>query len=229
MSRKLILRIVASLAVAATLGSTAADARGFGGGSFGGGRVASASFAGRGATSSVGRGSGGSVGLVPILNPGRGNNPGGGNPGGGPIRPIFPPGGGGPIHPILPPGGGHWVHWHHHHWIWRDGIWVDLGLDDVADAPLEEAPGPCTCLTKTYTQDGLVVFADVCTKEAASARVDGSAAAATPVPPAPGKSSDATPVPPADTTDVSKAPTSQNYAGRTFQDFLAANQQAAKN
>ena len=26
-------------------------------------------------------------------------------------------------------------------------------------------PGPCTCLTKTYTQDGLVVFADLCTKE----------------------------------------------------------------
>ena len=29
--------------------------------------------------------------------------------------------------------------------------------------------GPCTCLTKTYTPDGLVMFADVCTKEAASA------------------------------------------------------------
>ena len=41
--------------------------------------------------------------------------------------------------------------------------------------------GPCTCLTKTYTQEGLVVFADVCTKEAASARVDG--ADVTPPPP----------------------------------------------
>ena len=165
------------------------------------------------------RGNGGKGGntLVPILNPGRGNNPGNpGNPGN-------------PIHPIFPPGGGHWVHWHHHHWIWRDGIWVDLGLDDVADAPADEAPGPCNCLTKTYTQDGLVVFADICTKEAASARVDGAAADATPVPPVPGKSSDATPVAPADPTDVSKAPTSQNFAGRTFQDFLAANQQAAKN
>jgi hypothetical protein len=30
-----------------------------------------------------------------------------------------------------------------------------------------------TCLTKTYTQDGLVVFVDVCTKEAASAPVGG--------------------------------------------------------
>ena len=35
-------------------------------------------------------------------------------------------------------------------------------------------PGPCTCLTKTYTQDGLVVFADLCTKESASAPVGGT-------------------------------------------------------
>ena len=31
------------------------------------------------------------------------------------------------------------------------------------------APRPCTCLTKEYTQDGLVVFQDLCTKEVASA------------------------------------------------------------
>jgi hypothetical protein len=81
-----------------------------------------------------------------------------------------------------------------------------------------------TCLTKTYTQEGLVVFADVCTKEAASAPVDGTDAP-------PVKSSEVTPAPtpPNATPDVSQAPTSNNYAGKTFQDFLAANAQAQKN
>jgi hypothetical protein len=65
------------------------------------------------------------------------------------------------------------------------------------------------------------VFADVCTKEAASARVDGNTSDATPAPtpskaPVDNKASDAT-----------QAPTSSNYAGRTFKDFLAANAQAA--
>jgi hypothetical protein len=32
-------------------------------------------------------------------------------------------------------------------------------------------PRPCTCLTKEYTPDNLVVFKDVCTKEVASAPV----------------------------------------------------------
>jgi hypothetical protein len=41
-----------------------------------------------------------------------------------------------------------------------------------AVAPLAAAPAPrCTCLTKEYTQDGLVVFQDVCTKEVASAPI----------------------------------------------------------
>jgi hypothetical protein len=79
-----------------------------------------------------------------------------------------------------------------------------------------------------------VVFADVCTKEAASARVDGSAADATPLLPAQPKASDATPAtpgPPADSkaAAASQAPTSTNYAGRTYQDFLAATQAAQKN
>ena len=97
---------------------------------------------------------------------------------------------------------------------------------EVPVAPVS-APGPCTCLTKTYTPDGLVVFADVCTKEAASARVDGSSAAATPAPAIDRKAADATPVPAAAGPDASQAPTSPNYAGRTYQDYLAANQQAA--
>ena len=36
---------------------------------------------------------------------------------------------------------------------------------------LAAAAPRCTCLTKEYTQDGLVVFKDVCTKEVASAPI----------------------------------------------------------
>jgi hypothetical protein len=39
-------------------------------------------------------------------------------------------------------------------------------------APVAE--GLCTCLTKGYTPDGLVVFKDLCTKEMASAPVNGA-------------------------------------------------------
>src|SRR5476649_2835610 len=38
--------------------------------------------------------------------------------------------------------------------------------------------GPCTCLTKEYTPEGVVVFKDLCTKEMASAAVDGGPAKA---------------------------------------------------
>ena len=83
-----------------------------------------------------------------------------------------------------------------------------------------------------------MVFADVCTKEAASARVDG--ANITPLPP---KSSDAAPTVPnpqlgqsdaeasgnaSSAASVSQVPTSTNYAGKTYQDFLAATAQAQK-
>jgi len=113
----------------------------------------------------------------------------------------------------------------------RDGRWIDVdpvdgGLPDAE--PVSAAtpgPGPCTCLTKTYTQDGLVVFADVCTKEAASARVGGASSDATPVPPANTQSNNAAPVAPA--ADATQAPTTPNYAGMTYQDYLAANSQAA--
>jgi hypothetical protein len=33
-------------------------------------------------------------------------------------------------------------------------------------------PGPCTCLTKQYTDDGSVLFSDICTKEQALATPD---------------------------------------------------------
>ena len=124
---------------------------------------------------------------------------------------------------------GRWAFHGHGHWIFRGGRWIviDPVVGDVADvAPVSVAsPGPCTCLTKTYTQDGLVVFADVCTKEAASAPVGGASSDATPVPPANDKSSDAAPVAPA--ADATQAPTTPNYAGLTYQDFLKANGQAA--
>jgi hypothetical protein len=103
-------------------------------------------------------------------------------------------------------------------------------VDDESYDAVAATPGPCTCLTKTYTQDGLVVFADVCTNEAASARVDGTAADITPLPTPEPKASDATPLPPADSkvAAASQAPTSTNYAGRTYKDFLAASQAAAQ-
>ena len=141
--------------------------------------------------------------------------------GGLPLHPIFPPG-----HPGFPGHPGWWWHHHYGHWFFRDGRWIVIDDVGVADAPAGLPPGPCTCLTKTYTPDGLVVFADVCTSEAASARVDGGPAAdAIPVTPAP-----SAPTPPVDgkTSDATQAPTSPNYAGRTYQDYLAANPQTAQ-
>jgi hypothetical protein len=192
MSRKLTLTLAfatAATIAAASLGSSTADARGFGGG-FGGGRFASGGFRG-GHIASSGRT------LTPILNPGRTGNP------------RFPRW---PGHP-----GHNWTYHPHGHLVFRGGRWItiDEAVDDVPATPVS---GPCTCLTKTYTEDGLVVFADVCTKEAASARVDDSEDTEKPA----DKSSDATEDQPA----VAAAPTSQNYAGRTYQDYLATNGKA---
>jgi hypothetical protein len=198
MSRKIILSLAAAATVAvATLTSYSADARGFGGGGFGGGR----SFGGGGARLASFTGHGGRT-LTPIFprRPGR------------PIIPIVPVHPIIPVHPILPPIA---FHDHHHHWVLRDGRWVVI--EDVVDeAPAVAAePGPCTCLTKTYTPSGLVVFADVCTKESASASVD-SSADATQLPTSPVA---ATAVP------MTAVPTVPNYAGRTYEDYLAANPQ----
>jgi hypothetical protein len=106
------------------------------------------------------------------------------------------------------------LHEHHRHWAFRNGIWIEVD-EDVADAVEAAAPGPCTCLTKTYTPAGLVVFADICTKEAASAPVDNTAdatqAPTTPPPAAQAPAATATP---------------SNFGGRTYQDYLAANPQA---
>jgi hypothetical protein len=120
-----------------------------------------------------------------------------------------------PIHPI-------WVFHHrdhlHRHWVFRGGRWIDVEVDGVAVQTPVAAPAPCTCLTKTYTPSGLVVFADVCTKESASAPAGGSADATQ----VPTTSVAATAIP------MSAVPTSPDYAGRTYEDYLAANPQAAK-
>jgi hypothetical protein len=209
MSRTIILSLATAATIAmASLASSAADARGFGGGGLGGG---GRSFSGGSHFSSGNHFASRSVGRshVAALNNGRGGRTG---------------------HPGHP---GHWTHWHKHHWKFRDGVWIDIdgGVDDDSyDASVAATPGPCTCLTKTYTQDGLVVFADVCTNEAASARVDGTAADITPLPTPEPKASNVTPLPPADSkaAAASQAPTSTNYAGRTYKDFLAVTQAAAQ-
>ena len=56
-------------------------------------------------------------------------------------------------------------------------------------SPTVTTARPCTCLTKEYTPDNLVVFKDVCTKEVASAPI-GNTQAQLPLPPqqqAPGR------------------------------------------
>jgi hypothetical protein len=119
-----------------------------------------------------------------------------------------------------PPDPGHHIglHEHHRHWAFRNGLWVEVDdvVADAVDVAPAAMPGPCTCLTKNYTPTGLVVFADICTKESASAPVD-SAADATLAP--------TTPPPAAQAPAATATPT--NFAGRTYQDYLAANPQAA--
>jgi len=90
----------------------------------------------------------------------------------------------------------HHVH-RHHHWryVWRHGYYRPVGY-------VAPVAGLCTCLTKDYTPEGIVVFRDLCTQEMASAPVAGA---------------------PAQASEI-QAPT--NFAGKTYQDYLAANPQA---
>jgi hypothetical protein len=211
MSRKLILTLATAATIAASaLASGAADARGFGGGGgFGGGHgsLGGGSFARVGHFSGVGR-----VGRISQFHF-TGHNPG-----------HFQ----------------HWQHWshshwpYHHRWYRRDGRWF-YGDDYVGggyaqpvagySAPAVSTPGPCTCLTKSYTQDGMVVFADLCTKESAAAPVDGRSADAAPVPPQGQSEPSGPPAPPAEdkASDAAPMQNPSNFAGRTYKDFLAAN------
>ena len=68
---------------------------------------------------------------------------------------------------------GHWrIHEHRHFVRWHNHI--SIRPVGYVEGVTTVQPGPCTCLTKNYTQEGLVVFQDLCTKEMASAPVDGS-------------------------------------------------------
>ena len=119
---------------------------------------------------------------------------GGGHPGGGGGH----PGGGHPGH-IGHVGHNHWHHNFHFRYV-HDRLYVR----PVGYAVRSVGPGPCTCLTKNYTPEGMVVFQDLCTKEMASAPVDGSPAQA------------------------QAEPQPNNFAGRSYQDYLKANPQIAE-
>jgi hypothetical protein len=204
-SRKLIIALAAAAALAAPLlGSSESFARGFGGG--GGGMHFSGRVGGMGGSHAVFAHRATGFHFSRINRIGR-------------IRPIFP------RHPYPPIRIGHWW-WHHHHfhhwhWVFRGGRWIqgdDVAVADVTPVTPAVTPGPCTCLTKTYTQTGLVVFADICTKESASAPATDDTADASQAP--------STPVP-AKATPIAEVPTAPNFAGKTYEDYLAANPQNA--
>jgi len=97
------------------------------------------------------------------------------------------------------PGTHNYPHHHHTH------LYIKRYYGHTYVRPVRYAvpvAGPCTCLTKDYTPEGQVVFKDLCTKEMAMAPVDGAPENASAV----------------------EAPT--NMAGKTYQDYLAANPQA---
>jgi hypothetical protein len=85
---------------------------------------------------------------------------------------MEPHGGHGGVQIIHP---GHPVHphyWPHYRPHFRPIVVQRyVGVRSVAAVSVAEQ-GPCTCLTKGYTPEGLVVFKDECTKEMASGPVD---------------------------------------------------------
>jgi hypothetical protein len=147
---------VVALGAATLITSTgSADARGFGGGGGGG----------------FNRGGGGGMHVGHI---------GGGNRFGGNFR---GPGRGFGHRPGFNKIGHYRPHWCHYRGLHGCGIHVRwhrpfiygvgaVAATSYAVAPAVGAAAPtCTCLTKQYTPDNLVVFQDVCTKEVASAPV----------------------------------------------------------
>jgi hypothetical protein len=66
----------------------------------------------------------------------------------------------------------HFVRWHRP-WIYGVGAAAVAAPAYAAVAPKPAAAGPCTCLSKEYTPDNLVVFKDRCTKEMAAAPIGG--------------------------------------------------------
>jgi hypothetical protein len=74
------------------------------------------------------------------------------------------------IHPfpiLYPPH--HYWHWHWHPHYWTSPVVIGGGAAYASTPSYSSAPASerCTCLTKTYTQEGAVVFKDTCTNEMA--------------------------------------------------------------
>jgi hypothetical protein len=68
-----------------------------------------------------------------------------------------------------------WWWWKHHHPYWVYPVGGETEVETVAAQPTYVAPvakDNCNCLTKTYLDDGSVMFKDLCTKEAAVATPD---------------------------------------------------------
>jgi hypothetical protein len=90
----------------------------------------------------------------------------------------------------------HWPRYRHHRYYVAPVVYSAYRARPVYAA----APNPCSCLSKAYTPEGQVVFSDNCTKESAMAPVPG-------------------------VQQQSEAPATQNFAGKTFQDFKNSQQQ----
>jgi hypothetical protein len=100
-----------------------------------------------------------------------------------------------PVHRLPPP---NWHRPHFHDHVRFRPIYERTYVRSVGIAsPVAESL--CNCLTKSYTPEGVVVFKDLCTKEMASTPAEGAPAQA------------------------SEIPASNNFAGKTFQDYQAAN------
>ena len=163
----LALAAIASIGAASFLSSSSAEARGFGGGNFsrGGGGAAHVGMrvGGNGHIGGIRR-IGGGPRFVGRIN--------------GPRfvgqRPHFHPNWCRLTHRCGP----HIVRWHR---PWIYGVGVGAVATTYAVTPAVAAAPRCTCLTKEYTPDNLVVFQDVCTKEVASAPI-GNTQAQLPLP-----------------------------------------------
>ena len=72
------------------------------------------------------------------------------------------------------PGKGGNAHSHHHGHINFKRIYISgrYYVRPVSYVAPVRIAGPCTCLTKEYTPEGVAVFKDLCTKEMASAALN---------------------------------------------------------
>ena len=118
-----------------------------------------------------------------------------------PIKPVFP------IKPIKPHGPHHHAHGPHFIPVPMPvtAYAVERPVTVVAQRPVTRST--CNCLTKDYTPDGIVIFKDLCTKETASAPLPGSPAAAALE---------------QKQQQQSEVPAANNFAGKTFEEFKAA-------